>query len=118
MSGALPSERRRLELEQLRRLRVASLVEATTLLLLLGAAVPLKHLAGWPTGVAVMGPVHGLAFLAYIWTALETAAGGGWSRTETARVLVVAFLPFGGFTILPLLGRKMARIAGAGAWAA
>src|SRR5262245_39185516 len=54
-----------IELSQLRRLEIASVAEATTLLLLLGLAVPLKHLGGWSMGVHVAGPVHGLAFLAY-----------------------------------------------------
>lgn len=50
------------ELAQLRRLEVLSAVEATTLLLLIGIAVPLKHLSDWPFGVQVMGPMHGVAF--------------------------------------------------------
>lgn len=39
-----------IELSQLRRLEIASFAEAMTLLLLLGIAVPLKHLGGWDTG--------------------------------------------------------------------
>jgi len=97
-----------IELAQLRRLEIASCAEATTLLLLLGLAAPLKHLDGWDMGVRVMGPVHGLAFLAYIWMAVQTAAGGGWSRAEIARLFIVAFVPFGGFFNLPFLFRKAA----------
>jgi Domain of unknown function (DUF3817) len=59
---------RRLELGQLRRPKTASLVEGLTLVLLVCVAVPLRHLAGWPVVTAVMGPVHGLAFLFYVWT--------------------------------------------------
>ncbi len=61
MTKAAGPEHVRLELSQLRRLELASLVEATTLVLLVGVAVPLKHFAGQPTAVAVMGPIHGLA---------------------------------------------------------
>jgi integral membrane protein len=99
-----------IELSQLRRLEIASFAEATTLLLLLGVAVPLKHLGGWDMGVRVMGPVHGLAFVAYIWTVVQTVAGGGWSRGETARLLLVALVPFGGFFNLPLLFRKASQL--------
>ena len=86
------------------------MLEATTLILLVGVAVPLKHLAGWPMGVSVMGPVHGLVFLGYVWTAVQTVAGGGWSRREIARLLIVACVPLGGFANLAFLQRKVAQL--------
>ena len=103
-------ESRRIELAQVRRLEIMSAAEATTLILLVCVAVPLKHLAGFPMGVRVMGPVHGLAFLGYVWMAVQTSAGGGWSAAETIRLLVAAFVPFGGFLNLPLLARKAAAL--------
>lgn len=99
-----------LDLAQLRRLEIASFAEATTLLLLLGLAVPLKHLGGWDAGVRVIGPVHGLAFLAYVWIAIQTVAGGGWSRAGAVRLFLVALVPFGGFFNLPHLRRKAAEL--------
>ena len=95
-----------LERAQLRRLRLVSLGEATTLILLVGIAVPLKHLAGQPLGVRVMGPVHGLMFLAYLWTAVQTVSGGGWNGRDIARLLIGALVPFGGFLNMRLLRRK------------
>lgn len=95
-----------IEISQLRRLEIASIAEAATLLLLVGLAVPLKHLGGWDTGVRVMGPVHGLAFVCYIWLAVQTVAGGGWSRRETIRLFLAAFVPLAGFFNLPFLNRK------------
>lgn len=96
-----------LERAQLRRLRLASLGEGTTLILLVGVAVPLKHLAGQPLGVRIMGPVHGLMFLAYLWTAVQTVSGGGWSGRDIVRLLIGALVPFGGFLNMTLLRRKM-----------
>lgn len=104
--SAAPQPKGELERAQLRRLRIASLGEATTLLLLVGVAVPLKHLAGQPLGVRLMGPVHGLMFLIYLWTAVQTVAGGGWSGSEIARLFVGALVPFGGFFNMSLLARK------------
>lgn len=95
-----------IELAQLRRLEIVSLVEATTLVILVLIAVPLKHLAGWDLGVRALGPIHGLAFLAYSWTAIQTVAGADWSRAETARLLAAGLLPFGGYLNLPFLRRK------------
>ena len=83
--------------DPLMRLRLMGLVEGTTLLLLLGLAVPLKHLGGEPRLVTLLGPVHGLAFLLYAWCAVEAVSGGGWSRRDAARVLLAAIVPFGPF---------------------
>lgn len=105
-AAALAAARQRREREQIRRLGMVALLEASTLVLLLFVAVPLKHLAGWPVAVAVMGPVHGLAFLAFLWIAIETAAGGECSRREVARLVVMAFIPFGGFASFVFLRRK------------
>lgn len=92
-----PSDRCDLELAQSRRLELASALEGTTLLLLLLVAMPLKHLAGEPVAVTVLGPVHGLAFSLYVRTVVETVAGGGWTRGETARLALAALIPFGGY---------------------
>jgi integral membrane protein len=94
--------------EQIRRLGIVSLLEASTLILLLFVAVPLKHLAGWPAAVAIVGPIHGLAFLAFLWLAIETAAAGECSRREVARLVLMAFIPFGGFASFVFLRRKFA----------
>lgn len=107
---AIDAEARGIERAQLRRLEVASAAEALTLLGLVGVAVPLKHLAGYPDAVHVMGPVHGLVFLAFVWTAVQTVAGGGWSATEVIRLFVGAVVPFGGFFNLPFLAHKGASL--------
>ncbi|NYT40746.1 DUF3817 domain-containing protein [Sphingomonas sp. R-74633] len=94
------------DLAQLRRLRLASFVEATTLLLLLLVAVPLKHASGYSLATRIMGPVHGAAFIAYAWNVISASAGGGWSRREIMRLSLAAFVPFGGFLNAGLLLRK------------
>jgi integral membrane protein len=93
--------------EQIRRLGIVSLLEASTLILLLFVAVPLKHLAGWPAAVAIAGPIHGLAFLAFMWLAIETAAAGECSKRDAARLVLMAFIPFGGFASFVFLRRKV-----------
>lgn len=109
MTGAEPNVQR-IELAQLRRLEIASCAEAISLLTLVCIAVPFKHLAGYASAVHIMGPVHGVVFLAYLWTAVQTVAGGDWSVAEASRLFVGAVVPFGGFFNLPLLGRKMASL--------
>lgn len=99
------------DLAPIRRLRLASFVEASTLLILLLIAVPLKHGLGYASATRIMGPVHGAAFVAYAWSMIAAVSGGGWSRRETARLVIAAFVPFGGFLNAGLLRRKQAAIA-------
>ncbi|WP_434652446.1 DUF3817 domain-containing protein [Pseudomonas sp. R3-56] len=80
-----------------RRLRWMALFEGSTLLLLLGVAVPLKHLFGYPHAVSWLGPVHGVAFIIYIWLTLNVASAQGWSQSHLLRVVTAAFVPLGGF---------------------
>lgn len=98
-------------LSQLRRMRVMSLIEGSTLLLLLLVAVPLKHAAGLPIATRIMGPVHGLAFLTYGWMLIRMAAGGDWSRADIARLSIAALIPFGAFINERALARRQAMLA-------
>jgi integral membrane protein len=99
------------ELSQLRRMRAVSLLEGTTLLLLVGVAVPLKHLAGYPIATRLVGPVHGIAFVLYVWMLIQTVSMGGWSRGETARMVLAAFIPFGAFLNERALARRQSALA-------
>jgi integral membrane protein len=83
--------------EPLFRLRLLGWIEGTTLLVLIGVAVPLKHLGGWPQGVSFMGPAHGFAFLVYLACVVETVASGGWTPVQAMRLVVVSLVPFGTF---------------------
>ncbi|WP_258157991.1 DUF3817 domain-containing protein [Rhizobium sp. TH2] len=69
---------------QLRRMRLASVLEATTLAVLVFVAVPLKHVFGMPQFVSAMGPVHGLAFLFYIWMLIQSHFQLKWWRGMAA----------------------------------
>lgn len=101
------------ELRQLRRMRLASIAEGSTLLILVFVAVPLKHLGGHPIATAIMGPVHGIAFLLYVWTLIQTVSGADFSGTEVVRMVVSAFIPFGGFVNERALRRRQALLAAA-----
>lgn len=98
------------QLTQLRWMRRASLVEGSTLLMLVFVAVPLKHLMAYPGVSAVMGPLHGVAFLFYIYCMARMLASGGWSRGEAVRLVVAAAIPFGAFVNERHLRRKQAAL--------
>lgn len=99
----------------LRHLQLASLFEGLTLLGLLGVAVPLKHLADMPQAVSMMGPMHGVAFLIYLWVVINGAAGDDWKTNDVARLLGAAFIPFGFISTLRFVKRRQEIAAAAAA---
>lgn len=92
--------------QALRHLRLAALIEGCTLAALVCIAVPLKHLAGIPVVSAILGPVHGMAFVAYVWLIFSTRSQLGWTTGEMARLLIPAFIPSGTFFNIGFLRRK------------
>jgi integral membrane protein len=91
-----------------RRLRLAALLEGTTLLALIFVAVPLKHLAGQPEATTWLGPVHGGAFLFYLWTLVSVAVDERWSLLRTLGWGIAAVAPFGTFAAVQLHSQQEA----------
>ena len=89
--------RRIAALNQFRQLEMAALAEATTLALLVLVAVPLKHFGEWDLGVRIIGPLHGFAFVAFLWNVWQTGTFVRWRGIELTRLVVSAFIPLGGF---------------------
>jgi integral membrane protein len=98
---------------QLGRMRIASILEASTLAILVFIAVPLKHALGIPQAVSVMGPVHGLAFLIYIWMLIQSHFQFGWSGREWVRMVLCAFIPLAGFVNECVLKHRQDALAAA-----
>ena len=82
----------------LKTFRVVALAEATSFLLLLVAAV-LKRTADAEILVTILGPIHGILFVAYVLIALGVRPDQGWDARTTALVLLGAVLPFGGYVV-------------------
>lgn len=78
-----------------RPFRIVALIETCSWLLLL-AAVVVKHGAGNPAGVEVMGPIHGLAFIAYFSLVVLLRDSENLPGRTVLQLLLAALLPFGG----------------------
>lgn len=89
----------------LRNFRYVALLEATSFLLLLLASY-LKHFHDQALGVQVLGPIHGLLFIAYLVLALNLREELGWSGRTTLLILLGAVLPFGGYFVERWLERN------------
>lgn len=78
-------------------LRWAALLEGSSLLALLFVAMPLKYMAEIPLAVRIVGPVHGVLFLAFIGILLFHFLKRDLSLIKTLAGIVSSFIPFGSF---------------------
>ena len=80
------------------KFRIVALLEAVSYLALLTASVVHRGLDG-PDLVGVLGPIHGILFLAYLLLALLVREEQGWTAWQTILVIVASALPFGAFVV-------------------
>jgi len=82
-----------------RQFRYLAVAEAVSFLLLILVAMPLKYTDVTEVGVQILGPVHGLLFIAYVAMAVGLMKPAGWTLTQTFWILVGAVVPAGGFVV-------------------
>jgi integral membrane protein len=99
------------DLKQLRWMRLVSLLEGATLIILVFIAVPLRHIGGYRIATMIMGPVHGAAFLLYFWMLVQTISGGSLPKRDALRLITAAFVPFGAFFNERLLRKAQRTLA-------
>lgn len=85
--------------------RYVALAEAVSFLLLL-AATAVKYGLDEPGGVTVLGPLHGVLFLAYVLLVLLVRPEQRWTLGQTLAALVGATIPLGGFIVEQRLVRR------------
>ena len=75
--------------------RFIGLAEGISLLILLFIAMPLKRIFGFPEAVRWIGSIHGVLFIAYVYTLITFAHGQKWSLKKFFLAFIVASIPFG-----------------------
>lgn len=88
------------------RLRLASVLDGVSYLVLLGIAMPLKYLAGEPLAVRIVGSVHGFLFLSLCACLLEVFVRKKLSFGWCAIVFLCSLIPFAPF----FLDRKLRKL--------
>lgn len=90
----------------LRRLRMMSLVEGMSTLLLFGVAMPLKYFAGMPRAVTIVGSLHGVLFILLVAMFIIGRDRIPLTSRLTAAGILGAIIPFGPFVV----DRHLARL--------
>ena len=80
------------------KFRTVALIEAVSYLALLVATFVKRVIEG-PDVVPVLGPIHGILFLAYVLLTLMVREEQGWTLGQTLIVLIASAIPFGAFVV-------------------
>lgn len=81
------------------RFRLVGFYEGLSFLLLLGIAMPVKYMLGYPLLVKYLGWAHGVLFILYMYALLQVAVAHKWSVGKIAAGAVASLLPFGPFIL-------------------
>jgi integral membrane protein len=84
-------------LTSLGRLRLVSILEGLSLLVLLGIAMPLKYVLHRPEAVRVVGLIHGVLFVSYVLLLAQNAIERRWPLRKVGLGLLLSVVPFGAF---------------------
>src|SRR5262245_2231412 len=84
--------------------RKTAVAEGVSFLLLLGIAMPLKYIAGFPVAVTIVGSVHGILFIAFMvlaWEMKDEPYVKAWKKSVSwmSICFIAAILPFGTFIL-------------------
>ena len=77
------------------RLRLTGITEGISFLLLLFIAMPLKYIAHLPEPVKIMGWIHGILFILYIFALVNVKFSLRWSLVRVLVAFLASLLPFG-----------------------
>ncbi len=84
-------------------------VEGTSMLLLLGVAMPLKYVAHQPMAVTIVGSAHGVLWLAYLVVLAIAWRKFGWSFKTVVLGGIASVLPFGPWVFHSYLSKHPTR---------
>jgi integral membrane protein len=76
-------------------LRTVALIEGISFLVLLFIAMPLKYMAGLPLAVRIAGMAHGILFVIFCVSLVQTWIAARWPMSRAALIFTAAIIPFG-----------------------
>ncbi len=76
------------------RLRIISLVEGVSFIVLLVIAMPMKYFWGMPNAVTVVGMVHGILFLLFCVALINAVLVARWKLKPPLLIFLASLVPF------------------------
>lgn len=79
----------------IRNFRYVAVLEAISFLILLFFSVISRN----ESLIGILGPIHGVLFMAYVGMVWLLREGAAWTNKQTALIVLGAVVPFGGFVV-------------------
>lgn len=93
-------------MKQLQFFRKVAFIEGLSYLILLFIAMPLKYIWDTPEAVRIVGMIHGILFILYIWILIRVWTDRNWPFSRATIAVVAALIPFGTMVFDPSLKRE------------
>jgi len=81
------------------QLRVLSMIEGTSTLILFGIAMPMKYFGDTPEAVTIVGSIHGALFVALVAACVWGIRGIPLGTKLGGLLMAAAVIPFGPFVV-------------------
>lgn len=94
-------------MSELQKFRLINKIEGYSFLILLFIAMPLKYMAGFPIATKIVGMIHGLLFILFIYQLFVTASEAPFSKKETFLFFIASIIPFGSFYTEKICSKKI-----------
>ncbi|MBU1668061.1 DUF3817 domain-containing protein [bacterium] len=93
-------------MSDLQKFRFINKIEGYSFLILLFIAMPLKYMAGFPLATKIVGMIHGILFILFIYQLLIASSEIPFSKKETFIFFIASILPFGSFYTEKVCSKK------------
>lgn len=77
--------------------RVITKIEGISFIILLFIAMPLKYMMGIPEATKIVGSIHGMLFILFIYTQFMASKSEKWGIKFDALAFILSIIPFGSF---------------------
>ncbi len=98
-------------MKQLQLFRKVAFIEGLSFIILVFVAMPLKYIWDTPEAVSVVGMIHGILFIIYIWILIRVWIDLDWKFSRAALGVFVSLVPFGTMFFDPSLKREAEALA-------
>lgn len=97
-------------MSEFKRFRVINKIEGYSYIILLFIAMPLKYILGFAVATKIVGGLHGILFIAFVYQLIVATKTVPFSKQEAFWFFILSLIPFGSFYTEKILTQKESKI--------
>ena len=82
-------------MSELKKFRLINKIEGWSYLILLFVAMPVKYALGYPAATKIIGMVHGVLFVGFLYQLIVATKNAPFSTKESLLFFIASLIPFG-----------------------